>query len=152
MVNNVSGTGGIGGPIGLGNRVPRLVISPYSRGGRVDSTVYDHTSQLRLVETRFGVRVPNPPDGSWRRQITGDMTNSFDFATFDPSRPNLGTPFLPALPKLPQCIPNVLTGTLFNSGNPYPVPFPQSMPVQEAAPPALSPVASAVEGVGSVGS
>jgi phospholipase C len=56
IVNKVSGSGGIAGPIGLGNRVPCLVISPYSRGGRVDSTVYDHTSQLPLIETRFGAR------------------------------------------------------------------------------------------------
>ena len=135
IVNNVSGAGGITGPIGLGNRVPCLVISPYSRGGRVDSTVYDHTSQLRLIETRFGARVPNLPNGSWRRETTGDMTNAFDFNTFDPSRPPLGTPVLQALPKLPQCVPNAVTGTLFNDGNPYPVPYPQSMPVQEARPP-----------------
>lgn len=133
IVNKVSGSGGITGPIGLGNRVPCLVISPFSRGGRVDSTVYDHTSQLRLIETRFGVRVPNLPEGCWRRQTTGDMTNAFDFNTFDPSRPKLGTPLLQAIPKLPQCVPNVVTGTL-NMGRPYPVPYPQTMPVQESGP------------------
>ncbi|HEU4360306.1 MAG TPA: alkaline phosphatase family protein [Mycobacterium sp.] len=137
IVNNVAGSGGITGPIGLGYRVPCLVISPYSRGGRIDSTVYDHTSQLRLIETRFGAQVPNLPNGSWRREITGDMTKAFDFATFDPSRPNLGTPFLGALPKLPQCIPNIVTGTA-GIGNPYPVPFPQTMPVQETSPPAAA--------------
>jgi phospholipase C len=134
IVNNVSGSGGISGPIGLGYRVPCLVISPYSRGGRVDSTVYDHTSQLRLIETRFGVRVPNLPDGCWRRETTGDMTNAFDFSTFDPSRPTLGTPVVQAIRRVPQCGLNAIAGTL-NRGEPYPVPYPQKMPVQESGPP-----------------
>ncbi len=134
IVNNVSGSGGITGPIGFGNRVPCLVISPYSRGGRVDDTVYDHTSQLRLIETRFGVPIPNLPNECWRRSITGDMTNAFDFSTFNPDRPKLGAPVLQAIPKLAQCVPNAVTGTL-NLGKPYPVPYPQTMPVQESGPP-----------------
>ncbi|GFG75501.1 phospholipase C [Mycobacterium botniense] len=133
IVSNVPDSGGISGPIGLGYRVPCLVISPFSRGGRVDSTVYDHTSQLRLIETRFGVQVPNLT--SWRRATTGDMTNAFDFSTFDPGRPYLDTPTLDALPKLPQCVPNVVTGFL-DKGTPYRVPYPQQMPVQETGPPA----------------
>ncbi|MGA9658365.1 MAG: phospholipase C, phosphocholine-specific, partial [Asticcacaulis sp.] len=36
-----------GRPYGLGPRVPLYVISPWSRGGWVDSQVYDHTSVLR---------------------------------------------------------------------------------------------------------
>ena len=131
IVNKVPGSGGIGGPIGLGYRVPCMVISPFSRGGRVDSTVYDHTSQLRLIESRFGVEVPNLTP--WRRSITGDMTRAFDFNSYDPNRPQLGTPLLDALPKLPQCFPNVVTG-FFDAANPYPVPYPQTMPVQEASP------------------
>src|SRR6202008_4089722 len=31
------------GPIGLGTRVPLLVISPWSKGGYVDSQGFDHT-------------------------------------------------------------------------------------------------------------
>jgi phospholipase C len=76
IVNNVTDSGGIGGPIGLGYRVLCLVISPFSRGGNVDSTVYDHTSQLRLIESRFGVPVPNLTPR--RQSVTGDMTNAFD--------------------------------------------------------------------------
>ena len=87
IVNNVSGSGGITGPIGLGlgNRVPCLVVSPYSRGGRVVSDVFAHTSQLRLIETRFlqgaGLQVPNLPTGCWRRDITGDMTTALARST-----------------------------------------------------------------------
>ena len=48
------------GPIGLGFRVPMLVVSPFSRGGYVNSDVFDHTSLLRFLETRFGVSGPEP--------------------------------------------------------------------------------------------
>jgi phospholipase C len=69
---------GFRGPIGLGFRVPMLVVSPFSRGGLVCSDTFDHTSTLRFLETRFGVRVPNL--SSWRRKVTGDLTSAFNFA------------------------------------------------------------------------
>src|SRR5579863_10590505 len=34
---------GITGPLGLGVRVPCLVISPFSRGGHIASETFDHT-------------------------------------------------------------------------------------------------------------
>ena len=47
-------------PIGLGFRVPAIIVSPWSKGGRVNSEVFDHTSTLRLLEQRFGaVRLTN---------------------------------------------------------------------------------------------
>jgi phospholipase C len=73
-----SDAGGIAGPIGLGFRVPMLVISPFSRGGLVCSRTFDHTSLLRFLETRFGPEVPNL--SKWRRSQTGDMTAAFNFA------------------------------------------------------------------------
>ena len=42
----------ITGPIGLGFRVPLLVISPFSRGGFVSSGLFDHTSVLRFLKKR----------------------------------------------------------------------------------------------------
>src|SRR3954447_4612652 len=69
---------GIRGPIGLGFRVPLLVVSPFSRGGFVCSKRFDHTSILRFVETRFGAEVPHL--SSWRRSVTGDLTAAFNFA------------------------------------------------------------------------
>lgn len=51
------------------------------------SDVFDHTSTLRFLETRFGVEVPNLSD--WRRSATGDLTTALDFSTFDPSVPSL---------------------------------------------------------------
>jgi len=70
-----------GRPYGLGPRVPLYVISPWSRGGWVDSQVYDHTSVLRLIERRFGVAAPDI--SPWRRAVCGDLANAFDFAQRD---------------------------------------------------------------------
>ncbi|MBO9737981.1 phospholipase C, phosphocholine-specific [Xanthomonas axonopodis pv. begoniae] len=70
-----------GRPYGLGPRVPMYVVSPWSRGGWVDSQVYDHTSVLRLLERRFGV--PAPEITPWRRAVCGDLTNAFDFGAAD---------------------------------------------------------------------
>ena len=79
---------GIRGPIGLGFRVPMLIVSPFSRGGLVSSDVFDHTSTLRFLETRFGVEVPNL--SAWRREHTGDLTSAFNFAAKpDDSKPSL---------------------------------------------------------------
>ncbi|AGH78639.1 phospholipase C [Xanthomonas axonopodis Xac29-1] len=79
-----------GRPYGLGPRVPMYVVSPWSRGGWVDSQVYDHTSVLRLLERRFGV--PAPEITPWRRAVCGDLTNAFD------SRQTDARPFAAALP------------------------------------------------------
>lgn len=72
-----------GEPVGLGIRVPLLVVSPWSRGGFVNSQVFDHTSVIRFLEQRFGVMEPNI--SPWRRAVTGDLTSMFDFADPDGS-------------------------------------------------------------------
>jgi phospholipase C len=74
-------------PIGLGFRVPTTVVSPWSRGGKVCSEVFDHTSTLLFLEQRFGVEVPNISD--WRRATCGDLTAALDFNSFDSSVPSL---------------------------------------------------------------
>jgi phospholipase C len=88
---------GIRGPIGLGFRVPMLVVSPFSRGGFVSSGTFDHTSTLRFLETRFGVEVPNL--SHWRRSVTGDLTSAFNFA----ARPKTGAPSLPGVANDGSC-------------------------------------------------
>ena len=80
----------LGRPYGLGMRVPMYVVSPWSKGGHVASEVFDHTSVLRFLEARFGVREPNI--SAWRRAVCGDLTSCFDFAEPDTKL------FLPALP------------------------------------------------------
>lgn len=67
-----------GEPFGLGPRVPMIVISPWTTGGFVNSQVFDHTSVLRFLETRFGVQAPNI--SPWRRAVAGDLTSVFDFS------------------------------------------------------------------------
>ena len=62
---------------GMGPRVPMFVLSPWSRGGWVDSQVFDHTSVIRFLERRFGVMEPNI--SAWRRAVAGDLTSAFNF-------------------------------------------------------------------------
>jgi len=82
---------GVRGPVGLGFRVPGLVLSPYARGGFISSRVYDHTSQLLFLEKRFGVDAPNL--SHWRRRTVGDLTSAFSFGR----RPHDGVPTMPGL-------------------------------------------------------
>lgn len=78
---------------GPGPRVPMLVISPWSRGGWVNSQSFDHTSVLRFLEARFGVAETNI--SAWRRTFCGDLTSCFNFV--DPNAEQVGG--LPVLNK-----------------------------------------------------
>jgi phospholipase C len=104
-------------PYGLGPRVPMYVVSPWSKGGWVNSEVFDHTSVIRFLERRFGVMEPNI--SPWRRAVAGDLTSTFNFRDPDDSQfydelpdtielaeraralPGRSTPPTPALPELP---------------------------------------------------
>jgi phospholipase C len=104
-------------PYGFGPRVPMYVISPWSRGGWVNSEVFDHTSIIRFLERRFGVKEPNI--SAWRRAVAGDLTSAFNFGDPDDSEfyadmpdtielaeraralPGRSTPATPELPDLP---------------------------------------------------
>ncbi|HYH41832.1 MAG TPA: phospholipase C, phosphocholine-specific [Burkholderiales bacterium] len=104
-------------PYGLGPRVPMYVISPWSKGGWVNSEVFDHTSVIQFLEVRFGVREPNI--SAWRRAVTGDLTSAFNFRDPDDSEfyaelpdtvelaeratalPGRTTPATPKMPELP---------------------------------------------------
>lgn len=101
-------------PIGLGPRVPTLIVSPWTRGGVVCSQVFDHTSVLRFLERWTGVMEPNI--SAWRRMVCGDLTAAFDFAHPDTSFPSL---------------PSVTPVTCLFGTTPA-VPSPQTVPVQEA--------------------
>jgi phospholipase C len=85
---------GIRGPLGLGVRVPTLVISPFSRGGHIASEVFDHTSQLKLLHARFDIEVPNV--SKWRRKTVGDLTSTLFRSAHNATRPNL--PHVPLSP------------------------------------------------------
>ena len=70
--------------------MPCLVVSPFSRGGYVVGDTFDHTSTLRLIETRFGVEVPYL--SRWRRETCGDLTTTLGLGF----APRLDLPRLPA--------------------------------------------------------
>jgi phospholipase C len=72
-------------PIGPGTRVPMIIASPWTRGGYVDSNVYNHTSMLQFLATWTGVQPANVT--SWRKSVTGDLTTAFDFKHPDFSIP-----------------------------------------------------------------
>jgi phospholipase C len=65
-------------PIGLGFRVPCTLVSPWTAGGNIYSGVLDHTSLIRIIEARFGVKEPNI--SAWRRQTCSDFTQALRFS------------------------------------------------------------------------
>jgi phospholipase C len=83
-----------GGPVGLGYRVPLMVVSPWSRGGYVCSQVFDHTSVLRLLERvvsrQSGKEVREANITPWRRAVCGDLTTAF--RPFEKSSTHVGFP------------------------------------------------------------
>ena len=113
-----------GQPIGPGNRVPTILVSPWTRGGYVCSQIFDHTSVIRFLEQWTGVQEPNI--SAWRRQVCGDLTLAFDFTSPDTNYPYLPAPapancagsVTPA-PPFPQTVPVQETGTNLHRGRPY---------------------------------
>ena len=71
-----------------GVRVPALAISPYSNPHHVSHDVYDHTSILKFIETRFGL-----PPLTRRDAAANPMLDMFDF-----SHAALLHPTVPAAP------------------------------------------------------
>jgi phospholipase C len=80
---------------GDGPRIPLIVISDYSRGGRVVHTYYDHVSILKFIERNWGLspltarsrdNLPNPvaskdnPYVPRNRPAIGDLFGMFDFS------------------------------------------------------------------------
>ncbi|PWT76807.1 MAG: phospholipase C, phosphocholine-specific [Bacteroidetes bacterium] len=67
--------------IGLGYRVPLVIASPWSRGGWVNSQVFDHTSCLQFLEkflqNKSGKKIEESNVSAWRRTICGDLTSVF---------------------------------------------------------------------------
>ncbi|HEY1721215.1 MAG TPA: alkaline phosphatase family protein [Magnetospirillaceae bacterium] len=79
---------------GDGPRIPTIAISPYSKGGRVVHTYYDHVSILKFIERNWGLpaltrrsrdRLPNPKTAQGNPYVPvngpaiGDLFEMFDF-------------------------------------------------------------------------
>jgi phospholipase C len=60
--------------MGLGPRVPLIVISPWAKEGYVDSTTYEFSSVLKFIET-----IHDLPCMTRRDCIANDMLDAFDF-------------------------------------------------------------------------
>ena len=75
--------------------MPLLIASPWSRGGYLNSQVFDHTSILQLLEKflshRTGKRIEEPNINDWRRTVCGDLSSVF--RPFEGEK--TGLPFLP---------------------------------------------------------
>lgn len=59
---------------GLGQRVPMIIISPYSLPGHISTTQYEPSSVLKFIEERF-----NLPSLNGRDLQANDMLDSFNF-------------------------------------------------------------------------
>jgi outer membrane protein OmpA-like peptidoglycan-associated protein len=123
-------TQGFLGPVGLGFRVPALIISPFSRGGYVCSEIFDHISQIRLLEDRFGIKCPNIL--TWRRATIASLSATLRMSSADTSLVTL-----PITTNYPSTLYTVQgcsaqdVAEINTSQPPYPLGSSQSMPTQE---------------------
>jgi phospholipase C len=94
--NNVD-TNLVNGNALLGFRVPAIIASPFTRGdNKIDSTVYDHTAVLKLIEWRWGLSPLTLRDAS---NEIGNPVAKFNFSAPDTSVPSLPQPAtVPGLP------------------------------------------------------
>jgi phospholipase C len=70
-----------------GFRVPTLVVSPFARRGYVSHTTFDHTSILKMIEWRWGLKPLTPRD-----QHANNLATALDFADKDTSFPSYVVP------------------------------------------------------------
>ncbi len=84
-----------------GFRVPVMVVSPWTKAHFVSHVVRDHSSILKLIETRF-----NLPSMTLRDANADNMTEFFDFS----SPTYLTPPTMPVQPTNGQCLWSQETG------------------------------------------
>jgi phospholipase C len=85
---------------GDGPRIPFIVVSPYSRGGKVVHTYYDHVSVTKFIERNWGLKpltsrsrdnLPNPTATTGQPYVPsnapaiGDLFDMFDFSGTEPN-------------------------------------------------------------------
>ena len=75
----------------MGFRVPMIIASPWTRGGWVNSQLYDHTSTLMFLESfiqkKYGKTVKEENISAWRRAVSGNLTSAF--RPYDRKEPEL---------------------------------------------------------------
>jgi phospholipase C len=67
--------------------VPSLLISPHARRGHVGTTVYDHTSVLRTIESRW--QLAPLAAGDW---MANDLTAELDLTASNLTAPAYSVP------------------------------------------------------------
>ena len=119
---------GVSSPIGLGFRVPCIIVSPWTVGGYVCHDTFDHTSVIRLIEQVTGV--VNPNISAWRRQAVGDFTGALGVV------PSRRFPRLPAttreLERAETQVQNFEFPAIPGAAQPFPVQPPGHRPVRDA--------------------
>ena len=55
--------------------MPLLIISPYAKRGYVSHTLYEHSSMLKFIETKYQLHALTARDAA-----ASNMFDSFDFA------------------------------------------------------------------------
>jgi phospholipase C len=112
---------GTADPIGLGFRVPCIVVSPWTVGGYVSHSTFDHTSVLQLLESVTGVTCSNI--SAWRRSTAGNLASVLGTTSYSaPRLPNTQAGLvkaeqqvrnfeLPPIPGAAQSFPHQAKGT-----------------------------------------
>jgi phospholipase C len=70
-----------------GFRVPTILVSPFSRGGRIAKTVFEHAAIVKLLEWRFGLPSLTPRDAA-----SNNLARVLDFQRPDTSIPSIVVP------------------------------------------------------------
>jgi phospholipase C len=65
--------------VGLGIRVPCIIISPYAKAAYVSHTQYEFGSVLKFIEEAFHLRSLGPASGGYTDTRATSLVDSFDF-------------------------------------------------------------------------
>ncbi|KYK62120.1 Phosphoesterase [Drechmeria coniospora] len=80
-------------PVGPGWRIPRYIISPYTRGGNVFTERADHSSDILFLEAWAAAHgyegVRSKELTQWRRDHMSNLVNALDFRNPDYSLPSI---------------------------------------------------------------
>ncbi|KAG5929223.1 hypothetical protein E4U53_002493 [Claviceps sorghi] len=91
-------------PVGPGWRIPKYIVSPWTRGGNVFTEFMDHTSDIQFIEQWAAAQgykgVYTEALTPWRRQHMSNLVNAFDFNNPDVSKPQITAAETP--PTLPN--------------------------------------------------
>ncbi|RLM00063.1 hypothetical protein CFD26_103529 [Aspergillus turcosus] len=93
--------------LGPGPRVPRCIVSAYTRGGNVFTELTDHTSDIMFAEAWAAAQgyegVYSQEITPWRRATMSNLLNAFDWENPDFTKPNIyQVPKPPTLPIQPS--------------------------------------------------